>query len=207
MLKGRKYDLFAKARRPRRRLPATFNYPPETQLVFDPGDAPAVFVREQSLLDAYSNAVVDAVEAVGPAVVRVIPIVPDGYIAGEGSGFFVSNDGLILTNRHVIAGVNRFAIITADGHGLTARPIGEDADTDIAVLRLENAMRTPFAKLGDSKSLRRGQLVIAIGAPLGFEATVTTGVVSALGRSIRGERGRLIEDLIRSIRATAAGRW
>jgi S1-C subfamily serine protease len=136
MLKGRKYDLFAKARRPRRRLPATFNYPPETQLVFDPGEAPPLLVRDMGLLDAYSNAVVDAVETVGPAVVRVIPIVPDGYIAGEGSGFFVSTDGLILTNRHVIAGVNRFAIITADGHGLTARPIGEDADTDIAVLRL-----------------------------------------------------------------------
>lgn len=205
MLKGRKYDLFAQARRPRRRLPATFNYPPETQLVFDPGDAPPLFVRDQGLLDAYSNAVVDAVEAVGPAVVRVIPIVPDGYIAGEGSGFFVSTDGLILTNRHVIAGVNRFAIITADGHGLTARPIGEDADTDIAVLRLEQSMRTPCAKLGDSKSLRRGQLVIAIGAPLGFEATVTTGVVSALGRSIRGERGRLIEDLIQTDAALNPG--
>lgn len=206
MLKGRKYDLFAKARRPRRRLPATFNYPPEYEFVFDPGESlPAPAPREQDLLDAYSDAVVRAVEVVGPAVVRVIPIVPEGYIAGEGSGFFVSNDGLILTNRHVIAGVARFAIITADGRGLTARPIGEDADTDIAVLKLEQSIKTPSARLGDSKKLRRGQLVIAIGAPLGFEATVTTGVVSALGRSIRGERGRLIEDLIQTDAALNPG--
>jgi len=206
MLKGRKYANFARAKAPpRRRPPATFNYPPEAQFVFDPGEAPLKVPRDQDLLDAYSNAVVDAVERVGPAVVRVLPIVPEGYIAGEGSGFFVSEDGLILTNRHVVAGVSRFHIITADGRGLTARPIGEDADTDIAVLRLETAMRTPCARLGDSKRLRRGQLVIAIGAPLGFEATVTTGVVSALGRTIRGERGRLIEDLIQTDAALNPG--
>jgi S1-C subfamily serine protease len=206
MLKGRKYQLFAQARRPRRRPPATFNYPADALFVFDPGEAqPVEPSAERDLLDAYSDAVVRAVEVVGPAVVRVIPMVPDGYIAGEGSGFFVSNDGLILTNRHVIAGVSRFSIITADGRGLSARPVGEDADTDIAVLKLEQAIRTPVARLGDSKRLRRGQLVIAIGAPLGFEATVTTGVVSALGRSIRGERGRLIEDLIQTDAALNPG--
>jgi len=211
MLKGRKYDLFAKARRPRRRPPATFNYPPEAELVFDlggHGDEPARPPRpplNQDILDAYSDAVVNAVEAVGPTVVRVLPIVPDGHIAGEGSGFFVTGDGLILTNRHVVAGVPRFTIITADGRGLTARPVGEDADTDIALLKIDQSIRTPHARLGDSKRLRRGQLVIAIGAPLGFEATVTTGVVSALGRSIRGERGRLMEDLIQTDAALNPG--
>lgn len=207
MLKGRKYQQFARAVAVRRRaLPATFGWPADAQFVFDPGEAsPLEAPREQDLLDAYSDAVVRAVEAVGPAVVRVLPIVPDGHIAGEGSGFFVSDDGLILTNRHVVAGVSRFTIITADGRGLTARPVGEDADTDIAVLRIEQAVRTPSARLGDSKKLRRGQLVLAIGAPLGFEATVTTGVVSALGRSIRGERGRLIENLIQTDAALNPG--
>ncbi|MDO9224352.1 MAG: trypsin-like peptidase domain-containing protein [Caulobacter sp.] len=206
MLKARKYDHFARARAPRRRPPATFNYPPEAEVVLDPGDAPIILApRDLDLLDAYSNAVVQAVEAVGPTVVRVIPIVPEGYIAGEGSGFFVSGDGLILTNRHVVAGISQFAIITADGRGLTARPVGEDGDTDIALLKLDQPIRTPFATLGDSKRLRRGQLVIAIGAPLGFEATVTTGVVSALGRTIRGERGRLIEDLIQTDAALNPG--
>lgn len=207
MLKGRKYDLFAQARRPRRRPPAIFNYPPEAEFVFDMGeiDRPPRPPRNEDILDAYSDAVVNAVEAVGPTVVRVLPIVPEGYIAGEGSGFFVSGDGLVMTNRHVVAGVSKFNIITADGRGLTARPVGEDADTDIALLKLDQPIRTPFARLADSKRLRRGQLVIAIGAPLGFEATVTTGVVSALGRSIRGERGRLMEDLIQTDAALNPG--
>jgi len=206
MLKARKYQSFAKARRRVvRPVAQVFDYPPEAEFVFDPGEAPAPVARERDLLDAYSDAVVNAVEIVGPAVVRVQPVAPEGLFAGEGSGFFVSPDGLIITNRHVVAGFSRFAIITADGRALSARCLGEDADTDIALLKLEQGTRTPWARLGDSKKLRRGQLVIAIGAPLGFEATVTTGVVSALGRSIRAERGRLIEDLIQTDAALNPG--
>jgi S1-C subfamily serine protease len=205
-MKGRKYQQFARAIRPgRRRLPA-FSFPPEADFVFDAGDrgleagptAHIMTTGEADLLDAYSNAVVRAVEKVGPAVVRVQPITPDRSFAGEGSGFMVSADGLILTNSHVVQGFARFAVITAEGRALTARCVGDDPDTDIALLQIEQGVKLPWARLGNSKTLRRGQLVIAIGAPLGFEATVTTGVVSALGRSLRGERGRLIEDLIQT---------
>jgi S1-C subfamily serine protease len=206
MLKARKYDLFARARRPvRRRSRESFAFPPEAEFVFDSIPGPAPTRGEASILDAYSDAVVKAVETVGPAVVRVAPITTDGSFAGEGSGFFVSPDGLIVTNSHVVGGFPRLAVITAEGRVLTARPVGDDPDTDIAVLRIEQTVKAPFARLGDSKKLRRGQLVIAIGAPLGFEATVTTGVVSALGRSLRGEKGRLIEDLIQTDAALNPG--
>ncbi|HYE46394.1 MAG TPA: trypsin-like peptidase domain-containing protein [Caulobacter sp.] len=207
MMKGRKYASFHRARRPARRLPA-FAFPPEADFVFDAGVESAfeagptmashMTAAEADLLDAYSNAVVRAVERVGPAVVRVQPLTSDRSFAGEGSGFVVTPEGLILTNSHVVQGFSRFAIITAEGRALTARCVGDDPDTDIALLKVEQSVRLPHARLGDSKQLRRGQLVIAIGAPLGFEATVTTGVVSALGRSLRGERGRLIEDLIQT---------
>lgn len=206
MLKARKYELFARARRPApRRMSETFAFPPEADFVFDRQAGPPPTRGEAQLLDAYSNAVVTAVETVGPAVVRVAPIVPNGTFAGEGSGFFVSSDGLILTNSHVVGGFSKFVVLTAEGRALTARPVGDDPDTDIALLKLEQSVTVPFARLGDSKKLRRGQLVIAIGAPLGFEATVTTGVVSALGRSLRGEKGRLIEDLIQTDAALNPG--
>ncbi|NBU28646.1 MAG: serine protease, partial [Caulobacteraceae bacterium] len=207
-MKGRKYLLFARARRPAPRRLAAFSFPPEADFVFDSQSDPATLdvgravqsapVGEGDLLDAYSNAVVRAVERVGPAVVRVQPLTADRSFAGEGSGFVVSSDGLILTNSHVVQGFGRFAIITAEGRALTARCVGDDPDTDIALLKIEQGVKLPWARLGNSKGLKRGQLVIAIGAPLGFEATVTTGVVSALGRSLRGERGRLIEDLIQT---------
>lgn len=202
-MKGIKYSSFALARRPKRRRSASLSFPPEANFVFDAHDGtptlgPQMPPGDHELLDAYSNAVVRAVEIAGPAVVRVIPINPTQDPVGEGSGFVASNDGLILTNSHVAQGFSRFVIITAEGRALSARIVGDDPDTDIALLRLEQGVKLPCVKLGDSKKLRRGQLVIAIGAPLGFEATVTTGVVSALGRSLRGERGRLIEDLIQT---------
>lgn len=202
-MKGIKYRSFAMARRPKRRRSASLSFPPEANFVFDAHDGGGPHEArmppgDHELLDAYSNAVVRAVEIAGPAVVRVIPINPTQEPVGEGSGFVASSDGLILTNSHVAQGFSRFVIITAEGRALSARIVGDDPDTDIALLRLEQGVKLPCVKLGDSKKLRRGQLVIAIGAPLGFEATVTTGVVSALGRSLRGERGRLIEDLIQT---------
>lgn len=211
MLKGRKYDLFARARRPARpRAHEILAYPDGAQFVFDTGKAVEVeggycALPDGDLLDAYSNAVVRAVERVGPSVVRIHPMLDDPRMSGVGSGFAIGPDGLILTNSHVIQGASRFVVITAEGRSLTARCVGDDPDTDLAIIKVDQAADIPVARIGDSKKLRRGQLVIAIGAPLGFEATVTTGVVSAVGRSLRGERGRLVEDLIQTDAALNPG--
>lgn len=211
MLKGRKYDLFARAKRPaRRRAHEILAYPENAQFVFDTGRAVEVeggycALPDGDLLDAYSNAVVRAVERIGPSVVRIHPMLDDPRLQGVGSGFAIGEGGLILTNSHVIQGAKRYVVITAEGRSFTARCVGDDPDTDLAVIKLDEPVDIPPARLGDSKKLRRGQLVIAIGAPLGFEATVTTGVVSALGRSLRAERGRLIEDLIQTDAALNPG--
>jgi S1-C subfamily serine protease len=211
MLKGRKYHHFARARRPvAPRRHEILAYPDGAQFVFDTGKAVEVeggycALPDGDLLDAYSNAVVRAVEHVGPSVVRIHPMLEDPRMQGVGSGFAIAEGGLILTNSHVVQGANRFIVITAEGRSLTARCVGDDPDTDLALIKVDQAVEIPVARLGDSKKLRRGQLVIAIGAPLGFEATVTTGVVSALGRSLRAERGRLIEDLIQTDAALNPG--
>ncbi len=169
---------------------------------------PTVPAEDQALLDAYSRAVIDVVDRVGPAVVglTVHGKAPAGQTrAGTGSGVIVAPDGLILTNSHVAGSAARIEVTTADGQHLTARLVGDDPDTDIALVRIVEPVTLPAASLGDSKRLKRGQLVIAIGNPLGFESTVTTGVVSALGRSLRSRNGQLIDDVIQTDAALNPG--
>jgi S1-C subfamily serine protease len=164
----------------------------------------AIPVEDAEILDAYSHAVMTVADKVGPAVVRVETI-KKGQRAGVGSGVVISPDGLVLTNSHVVDGASELRLVDVEGRAMEARPLGEDADTDLALLRASSARDLPTATLGDSKGLRRGQLVVAIGNPLGFESTVTAGVVSALGRSIRARTGRLIEDVIQTDAALNPG--
>ncbi len=165
---------------------------------------------ESLLLDAYSQAVTSVVDRVGPAVVRVEQIVrqlPNGKQTGggTGSGVVIAGDGLVLTNSHVVGGEKTVRLTFADGSSREARVLGDDPDTDLALLRTDLPVGIPAARLGDSKALKRGQIVIAIGNPLGFESTVTAGVVSALGRSLRAYSGRLIDDVIQTDAALNPG--
>lgn len=153
---------------------------------------------EEAPLDAYSRAVAGVVEQVGPAVVRVATATQDLRRGGIGSGVVIAPDGLVLTNSHVVAGAQRVRLSFAGDGEAEAQVLGDDPDTDLALLRAPLPPATPAARLGNSKKLRRGQLVVAIGNPLGFESTVTAGVVSALGRSLRSRSGRLIDDVIQT---------
>jgi len=156
-------------------------------------------VSSPDLLDAYSKAVIAVVEAIGPAVVS-ISIGQETQQSefepmGAGSGFAVTPDGYLLTNSHVVAEAKKIEVGFIDGARRQATLIGMDASTDLAVVRV-NAAGLPYAELGESSDLRVGQLVIAMGNPLGFQSTVSTGVISALGRTLRSQMGRLIENII-----------
>jgi len=164
--------------------------------------------NDQALLDAYSNAVIGVTERVGPAVVRVEtgPKVRSlRERGGLGSGIVISPDGLVLTNSHVVGSSKEIRLQDIEGFVTDAHVLGTDPDTDLALLRADGARDLRYASLGNSKNLRRGQLVVAIGNPLGFESTVTAGVVSALGRSIRSVSGRTIEDVIQTDAALNPG--
>jgi S1-C subfamily serine protease len=162
------------------------------------------------LLDGYSRAVIQVVADVGPAVVHIARLhrprpAGDAWLpAGSGSGVILTPDGYILTNAHVVEDAAGLEVRLADGRQVPARIVGTDPDSDLAVARAE-ASGLAAAALGNSDRLRVGQLVVAIGNPLGFEATVTAGVVSALGRSLRSRAGRLIENVIQTDAALNPG--
>jgi len=158
-------------------------------------------LADNTLLDAYSTTVADAVDRIGPAVCRIERV---GGQGGHGSGFVIAPDGLVVTNFHVVGDARTVRVSMPDGSSSEGRVLGRDPDTDIALVRADGSF-ADVAPLGDSKRLRRGQIAIAIGNPLGFEWTVTSGVVSALGRSMRASTGRLIDDVIQTDAALNPG--
>jgi S1-C subfamily serine protease len=185
----------------------------DSPVSIDAGQPPAKGVEaEADLLDDFSRTVTGVVTKIGPAVVHIrvkrktparARTAPDEAV-GSASGVIITPDGYIVTNSHVVEGGGTFEAMLADGSSFNAELIGHDSATDLAVLRVSGS-GLPIARLGDSDKLRVGQLAIAIGNPLGFQSTVTTGVISALGRSLRSRNGRLIENIIQTDAALNPG--
>lgn len=157
-------------------------------------------ISEKDELDTYSQAVVSVVDRVGPAVVS-IQVEPqgesNGMRQGAGSGVIVTPDGYVVTNAHVVQNTQAVGVQLTDGRKLIGHTVGRDQASDLALIRIDTN-KLPFAVLGDSQRLKVGQLVVAIGNPYGFQNTVSTGVVSALGRTLRADTGRMIDDVIQS---------
>jgi S1-C subfamily serine protease len=172
-----------------------------TENISKPSDGDSA--PDGALLDAYSRAVIAAVDKVGPVVLHLQVADANGR-GGAGSGVVFTPDGYVLTNSHVVGGASHLVATFPDGRSTGATLIGDDPDTDLAVLRLDGEA-PGFARLGDARKLRVGQLAIAIGNPLGFQCTVTAGVISALGRTLRARSGRLIDSIIQTDAALNPG--
>jgi len=199
-------------------IPTTFDKRPTIELVRAFGERRAVETEalnqapasDHELLDSYSETVSGVVEKVGPTVVNIRTHHIDrasrngSESGGAGSGFVIAPDGFILTNSHVVQGAARLEVTLADGHQYDASLVGEDPETDLAVIRI-HVSQLVHAHLGDSKAIRVGQIAVAIGSPFGFHQTVTAGVISALGRSMRSRSGRLIDNVIQTDAALNPG--
>jgi S1-C subfamily serine protease len=171
-------------------------------------------LADDELLDSYSRTITRAVGKVAPTVVNIRvhktrgenPHGPGGgQEGGSGSGFVIAPDGFILTNSHVVHGADKMEATLADGQAFSASLVGEDPESDLAVIRINAPQQLSHAHLGDSKNVRVGQIAVAIGSPYGFQQTVTAGVVSALGRSMRSQSGRLIDNVIQTDAALNPG--